>query len=275
MPTANAPESARRAFLVAVSLALCACAAERGEHDERRLLVFAAASLRDVCGELADPFERLTGVTPIFNFAGSNVLAQQIEAAPGGGVFISANEHWMDYLDAAGLIVPESRRVILSNRLVIVAHPASTIVLAGAADLAGAEFRFLSLADPQAVPAGLYARRFLENVAVDGGDLWSRVRARVAPAPDVRAALGLVEAQPDILGVVYRTDAMASDKVRVVLEVPDRLTPPIRYSAAAIQGARHRQAGERFLGFLAGPEAAAVFEAHGFVAASAREFADE
>ena len=258
-------------LLIAVgSLALTACSAERGDRAERQHLVFAAASLRDVFDELADHFERQTGITPVFNFAGSNVLALQIEASPSADVFVSANERWMDYVEDAELIVPGSRRALLSNRLVVIAHRTSTLALSHPSELAEAGFRFLSLADPQAVPAGLYARHFLENVPVDGGDLWTSVRDRVAPAPDVRAALGMVEAQPDTLGIVYRTDARAAEKLRVLLEVPEQLAFPIRYSAATIRGPRSRQPAERFLDFLASRAAAAVFEAHGFIVLDAK-----
>lgn len=250
-----------KVLVVLLLFAGCAPAPE----DDREVLVFAAASLRDVLSEIAGPFQEATGLEPVFNFAGSNVLALQIEASSAADAYLSAHERWMDRLEDAKLLVDGTRRTFLSNRLVIVVHVDSSLELTHPAELADVELRFLSLADPAAVPAGIYARSFLESVPVDGTDLWTELRDRIAPAPDVRAALGMVEAHPGVVGVVYRTDAMASEKVRRLYEVPEELSPPIRYTAAAVRGAGQRRA-ERFLDFLAGAEAAAIFEEHGFLA---------
>ena len=228
-------------------------------------LVFAAASLKDVLEDVGREFESRHGLGPVFNFAGSNVLALQVEATESADVFLSASERWMGYVEDKQLLVAGTRRSFLSNRLVIVANHASPLELERPADVASAEFRFLSLANPDAVPAGGYAKEFLENVAVDGRSLWDQVRSRVAPAPDVRAALGMVEAQPDVIGIVYQTDAAVSDKVRVVLPVPESLAPGISYAAAQVRGGRNPEAARAFLEFLASPEAVELFRKHGFV----------
>ena len=161
--------------------------------------------------------------------------------------------------------MPGTRQSFLSNQLVIIANRGSTIELERPADLASAEFRFLSLANPEAVPAGQYAKEFLQNVTVDGQTLWDQVSNRVAPAPDVRAALGMVEAQPDVIGMVYRTDAAISDKVRVVLPAPASMAPEISYTAAQVRGGRNPEAARAFLEFLTSPEALELFRKHGFV----------
>lgn len=239
-------------------LLVSACVRPSPESD-REILVFAAASLRDVMAELTAPLTEETGLVPVFNFAGSNVLALQIAASPAADVFLSADERWMDHLEQAGRLADGSRRVFLSNRLVVVAHLDSELALTDPAELAALEFRFLSLADPEAVPAGVYARGFLESAG-----LWTVLRDRVVPAPDVRAALALVEARPDAIGIVYLTDAMASGEVRRLYEVPEALSPPIRYSAAAVRGAYEGRAA-LFLDFLGSAAATAIFEKHGFV----------
>lgn len=251
-----------------------ACAAREGE-DDREVVVYAAASLRDVLTELGDAFATETGATPVFNFAGSNVLARQIAAAPGADVFLSANEKWMDRLEAAGRIEPGTRHVVLSNRLVLVAPAASALRIATPADLARAPFDHLVLADPRGVPAGIYAREYLESVTVGadpgGGSLWDAVAPRVVPAADVRAALGMVETHPRAIAFVYRSDlhsALAGrgerGGLRVLYEVPPEAAPAIRYSAAVVRGSPRAAAARRYLAFLAGPKAAAAFAAHGF-----------
>lgn len=249
-------------FLAAALLLAAACGVERPRGVE--LTVFAAASLRDVLGALEAPFTAASGASLVFNFAGSNVLARQIEHADGADVYLAANPRWMDHLERVGRLVPGSRRPFLSNHLVVVVQRRSALALAAPADLVTVPYRFLSLADPEAVPAGIYARRFLEQARFDGVDLWSQLGRRVAPAPDVRAALHLVEARDDVVGIVYRTDAAASSQVRIAFPVPPPLEPPIRYHAAVIRGGPNADTAARFLAFLAGDTASAVFVAHGF-----------
>ena len=209
-------------------------------------------------------FEGQTRADLRFNFAGSNLLALQIEAAPRADVYLSANERWMDYLDQRNLLAAGTRRTLLSNRLVMVAQRASPFRLQEAGDLADLPFRFLALADPDGVPAGRYAREYLKGLPRGAGSVWEAVVPRVAPAPDVRAALAMVEADPRVVGIVYRTDAAASPRVRVLLEVPPEEGPLIRYQAAAIRSSPRPALARTYLDFLGQAAARREFESHGF-----------
>lgn len=226
--------------------------------------MFAAASLRDVLREVGTAFEEETAANVVFNFAGSNVLARQIEARPAADVFISADERWMDYVANLDLVAPGTRTARLGNRLVVVANAGSGMRLGQITDLAAADFSFLSLADPDAVPAGRYARATLQRARADATDLWSLLQHRVAPAPDVRAALALVAAMPDAIGIVYLTDALASDHVAVVLDIPEAASPTIRYAMAAI-GEHPTTATLQWLEFLQSDVAREILERYGFL----------
>jgi molybdate transport system substrate-binding protein len=116
----------------------------------------------------------------------------------------------------------------------------------------------VALGDPQAVPAGIYARQWLEKRG-----LWERVRDRVVPTLDVRAALAAVESGNADAGIVYRTDAAISRRVRVVLEVPVEEAPRIVYPVALL-AASHGAAARAFYEHLRSPAARAVFERLGF-----------
>ncbi len=223
------------------------------------LTVYAAASLRDGLLELAPACERENGAQLVFNFGASNDLARQIQAANQADLFISADEDWMDAVAADGLVDAGSRRALLSNRLVVVAAPGSGLRIDSAAGLAAAPVRRLSVANPEAVPAGKYARAWLERAGH-----WEALRDRVVPAVDARAALAAVESGAIELGIVYATDARASEKVEVLLVVPEGEAPPIRYPVAALAERPHLELARRVVDWLGGPEAGAVFAAHGF-----------
>lgn len=246
--------------------ALTACGAVPEDGEPTPLVVFAAASLHDVAAEIGHEFERRLPAEMVFNFAGSNTLAQQIDAAPGADVFLSADALWVELLDRRGRTVPGSHRDFLSNRLVLVAHRDAEIAVEEPRDLAATEYRFLALADPEAVPAGRYARAHLERIPFAGSDLWRAVAGRVVPALDVRAALALVESDPEILGIVYKSDVASSPRVRVLHEFPLRDDVVITYRAVLVAGGEQPELGGRFLDFLASPEAREIAVRYGFEA---------
>jgi molybdate transport system substrate-binding protein len=247
------PGGGRRFFgYVALPLAFLAGRAGADEVD-----VYAAASLTDVLTEIAVGFERSSGHRVMFNFGGSNDLARQIEAGAPADVFFSADEAQMDRLEGAGLVRAEDRIDVLSNRLVVVVPATSAARLAGARDLL--PLRRLALADPQAVPAGVYARVWLESIG-----LWERLREKVVPALNVRAALAAVESENVEAGVVYRTDAALSRRVRVAFEVPGEQGPAIVYPLAPV--ASSTKAGTReMVRYLLSAPAREVYARHGFV----------
>jgi molybdate transport system substrate-binding protein len=224
------------------------------------LTLYAASSLRDVLRELEPLAERATGTRLVFNLGASNDLARQILAANKADLFFSADESWMDRVAEAGLVDTGSRRAPLANRLVVVVPAASTLSIAGARDLGQPAIRRLALADPIAVPAGRYAKAWLESQRA-----WSAVADRVIPALDVRAALAAVESGAVDAGIVYRTDAAQSRRVRVACAVPEAESPRIVYALAALAQRPHLAEARAVAAWLAGPAAAVLFERAGFI----------
>ncbi|MBP9145026.1 MAG: molybdate ABC transporter substrate-binding protein [Thermoanaerobaculia bacterium] len=244
-------------FLAVASPAQASVTAGPGAPVELRF--YAAASLRDVLRELTPALERATGTTLVWNLGASSDLARQIVAAGKADLFFSADEGWMDHLAAEGLVDAASRRSPLSNRLVVIVPADSPLRLTSARDLASPAVRRLSLAHPEAVPAGKYARAWLEQSGV-----WSAVAKRVVPALDVRAALAAVESGAIEAGIVYRTDVVHAPRVRVALEVPEGEGPSISYALAALADRPHLERARAVVAWLCGPEAVEVFARHGF-----------
>lgn len=222
--------------------------------------IYAAASLRDALQELAPAAERATGTRLVFNLGASNDLARQIIAANKADAFFSADEAWMERVAEAGLVDAASRRSPLANQLVVVVPADSALAIQSAADLASPAVRRLSLANPEAVPAGKYARAWL---AAHGQ--WQAVAGRVVPALDVRAALAAVESGAVEAGIVYRTDAALSARVRVAYTVAAGDGPPIAYALAALRERPNLEAARAVVAWLGGPEAAPVFAHFGFI----------
>lgn len=267
----------RRSWLgvgFALVLALTACkgpgdgtggGGPRDEGEPRRITVFAAASLRDALTAANERFRQQTGVEVLANFAGSNVLAQQIIAAGKADVFVSADESWMNRVDEAGRIEHGTRAALLSNALVVVANHAMALQILGPQDLCTAPFRYLSIGNPEAVPEGRYARRWMQSVDCAGTTLWDRVKDRVAPAMDAPSALGQVESNEQAVGVLYRTDAVKSQRIKPLFDVTGSGAPHIVYIGAAVKGRPNPKIALEYLTFLQGETAGAVFMRAGFL----------
>jgi molybdate transport system substrate-binding protein len=222
------------------------------------LNVYAAASLAEALGEVAQAWETSGGGKVSFNFAGSNDLARQIEAGAPAHVFVSANREQVDRLEKAGRVRPGSAFALAGNSLVVIVAAGSKVqTLAGARGLL--QFDRLALADPAGVPAGVYAKEWLEREK-----LWEQLSARVVPTLDVRAALAAVAAGNLPTGIVYATDATTSSKVRIVYRVPPEAAPEVRYFAAPVAQKEEMPAAARFLAFLRGPRAREILVRYGF-----------
>lgn len=244
--------------LLALWLALAAALRAADIH------VFAAASLSDALREIAAAYEPASGDKLVLNLAASSLLARQIKEGAPADLFFSADEAKMDDLARAGLLAADTRRTLLGNTLVVVAAADSTLALAAPADLARPALRRLALGETQTVPAGIYAREYLDRAG-----LWSKVSDKVVPTENVRACLAAVESGNVDAGIVYKTDALISKKTKVAFEVPAADGPKISYPLAVLKEARHPDAARRLAAHLASPEANAVFVKHGFLPAPA------
>jgi molybdate transport system substrate-binding protein len=245
-------------LLIAFQTVLVGAPAARPVSPE--ISFYAAASLRDVLQQLAPACEAAVGARLVFNFGASNDLARQIEAGNKADVFFSADEAWMDHVARAGLVDVESRHSLLSNRLVVVGLKDAPLNIRSSGDLVGPDVRRISLANPEAVPAGKYAKAWLEKAG-----LWDGLRDRVLPGLDVRAALAAVESGGAEIGVIYRTDAAMSKMVRVVYEVPEGEGPRISYPVAAMRDRPRLDVARRVVAWLSEPAVAATFEHYGFI----------
>lgn len=224
------------------------------------VLVFAAASLANVLGDLDQAFAARTGVHVTASLAASSTLAKQIEAGAPADVYFSADLQWMDYLQQRGLLRAGSRQDVVGNSLVLIGPASGSLRVSigpgfDLSRLLGGGH--LALADPDSVPAGIYARQALEKLGV-----WNGVAPRIVRAENVRAALEYVARGDAPLGIVYRTDALVETRVRVVGVFPADSHSAIVYPIALTQRASAEAA--RYLAFITSAEAQPIFRKWGF-----------
>ena len=234
-------------------LSLFAAFAKAGE-----VRIAAAASLSEAITEIGTTYQAShpeTKITPVF--AGSNALARQIESGAPIDLFFSADEKTMEGLVKNGLIAKEAVVPVLSNALVVVVSRDSSLPIRSAEDLA--KLQRLSIADPAAVPAGVYAKTWLA-----GRGLWEKIQPITVAAENVRGALAVVEAGNADAAIVYRTDAAISQKVKIAFDVPAAESPSIVYPVALCKEAPNAAEAKPFFEFLQGEKAADIFRKRGF-----------
>lgn len=228
---------------------------------QEKLVVFAAASLTEALSDAGAEFAKTGNAPPVFSFAASSSLARQIENGAPAGLFISADEEWMDYLAERKLIVPATRVSFLGNTLVLVVPKGEKlgVAIAPGFDLAGAlKGRRLALADPASVPAGRYAQAALISLGA-----WRGVESLAVRADNVRAALTFVERKEAAAGIVYATDAALTEKVDVAGVFPAASHPPISYPLAIV-ARNDRPDARAFHAFLLSEPARAIYRRYGF-----------
>ncbi len=224
------------------------------------LTVHAAASLTDALREIGSRYQERSGDRLFFNFGASSQLARQIREGAPGDLFLSADEAQMDGLDRAGLLAAGTRANLLGNTLAVIVPADSNAQIHSPADLLRPEFRKIAVAEPGSVPAGVYAKLYFNKLG-----LWERLLPKIVPTENVRASLAAVESGNVEAGVVYKTDALISRRVRLACEVPAADGPEIHYPLAMLAGSRQPDAARAFLAWLRGDEARAVFLRHGFL----------
>ena len=226
----------------------------------QQVTVFAAASLKDALDEVAGAYPGEV----IISYGGSGMLARQVALGAPADAVLLANEAWMDWLEERGAINRESRVDLLGNTLVLVGPKgAAEITPKSAGDLlnrlAGGR---LAVGQTRGVPAGIYARQWLEN-----GGFWEKLQPHLAETENVRTALALVSRHEVPMGVVYGSDALADPGVTVIYQIPDELHDPITYPMAAVKGGDAAD----FMAFIQSNQAHEVFAKHGFIALGALE----
>lgn len=224
-----------------------------------QLVVSAAASLTDVLKELAPLYQQSRSrVTLRYNFASSGALQQQIENGAPADVFISAAAKQMDVLQQKNLLVANTRRNLLTNRLVLVV-PAKKSGITNLKSLGDVRVKRIAIGDPRSVPAGQYAQEALTKAG-----LWNQLKSKYVLASNVRQVLQFVESGNADAGLVYLTDAKTTNQVKIVQTIPTSLHSPIIYPVAVLKNSRNQTASRGFVQFLLSDQAKRVFQKYGF-----------
>ncbi len=225
------------------------------------LTVSAAASMQDAIKEVGEVYQKEKPNTTItYNFGSSGTLTQQIKQGAPVDIFISANEKFINELNKENLLLPETRKNLLKNDVVlIVPNKANIVNISNFQQLTNSNIKRFSIGEPESVPAGEYAKQVLTSLKI-----YDQLKPKTVFAKDVRQVLSYVELGNVDAGIVYATDAKISNKVKIVATASENTHKPIIYPVAAIKRTQNPQAAKEFIQFLNGDRAKDTFKKYGF-----------
>lgn len=222
--------------------------------------ISAAVSLKDALEEIQKNYEtKNPNIKLVYNLGASGALQKQIEQGAPADIFMSAAPKQMNDLEAKNLVSKSTRKNLVENKLVIVVPKASNINIAKYEDLAKNDVQKISIGEPGSVPAGQYAQEVLTKLSI-----WDKIKDKAVLAKDVRTVLTYVETGNVEAGIVYKTDAISSNKINIVATAPEGSHQPIVYPVAVLSGTKQQKAAEDFLTYLNTPECRTIFEKYGF-----------
>lgn len=223
------------------------------------ILVSAAASLKDALEEVKQSYQKFKSNAAVnYNFAASGTLQRQIENGAPADVFISAAQKQMDELQQKNLILPETRRNLLTNSIVLVV-PKNSNTVATFRGLTSPNVKRIAVGEPRSVPAGQYADELFKNLGI-----LEQLKPKFTYGNSVRNVLAAVESGNADAGVVYATDAKISNQVKVVDTAAANLHSPIVYPMAVLKNTKNVAAAKEYAQFLQSASARSIFTKYGF-----------
>ncbi|WP_339061001.1 molybdate ABC transporter substrate-binding protein [Tepidibacillus marianensis] len=233
---------------------------EKATTEDKEIIVSAASSMTDVLLEIKTSFEKDNpGIKITYNLASSGKLSQQIEAGASVDVYIAASNNYMDDLEKKNLILTDTRKNIITNEIVLIGSKNKPHLITSFKELNNLKDKQLAIADPESSPIGMYSKEVLQHF-----NLWTGFENKLILAGTVRQVLTYVENDNVDYGIVFSTDAIISDKVKVLAKATPSWHTPIVYSGAVIKGSQHEEEANNYLTYVTSSKGKAIFNKFGF-----------
>ena len=228
-------------------------------NKPNELSVFAAISLKDALTEIGVGFTNKHKVKIHYSFGASTTLQRQIEKGASVDIYISASSHQIDALQKKDLIDPTTRQDLLTNNLVVVSHKNYVFSIDKLNDLTNPRITKIAIGQPGIVPAGTYTKEALIQQ-----NLWDKIHSKLIFGNNVRSTLAFVSSRNVDLGIVYQTDVIISNNIKVVLDIPTDTHSKIRYPAVVIRSTTQKELSKVFISYLRSEYASDIFNRYGF-----------
>ena len=201
-------------------------------ESDSRIKLFAAGGTMLPTNETCESFSSINNIEIEKNFAASGTLARQIKSGAETDIYISSNKQWIDFLNDNKLLIKNSISEIASNKLVVICPKNKEVNLdfTKEFDIKSTITDKISMGDPKYVPVGKYAKQALDSL-----DWYNQIRNNIILAKHVTSVLHYVVLGECDWGIVYYSEAIKSDKVKITHEIPQELYDPIIFYIALLK----------------------------------------
>ena len=230
----------RAAFLIILSV-LNACGPTASSQQE--LTIAAAANLTAVFQKLGHQFETETAIHPVFSFASTAQLAQQVENSAPFDVLAGADAAHIDELDRKGFLVPGTKAVYATGILALWIPPHSGAAVSRVEDLTSPEVRVIAVANPELAPDG---RASIESL--DRAGILANVKSKIVYAENINMARQYgISNNADAVFTAY---SLVLHEGGTVIKVDEKLHHPIAQELGIVAKSKHQDAARKFVAFL-------------------------
>lgn len=233
----------------------------KNKEENIELTISAAASLKEAMGDIEPLFtKKYPNIKLTFNFGSSGSLQQQIEQGAPADVFISAGQKQMKALQSESLMVDDTCKDLVLNKLVLVGPSDTKITSIN--DLNTDAVQKITVGEPTSVPAGKYADEVLKNVKI-----YDSVSSKLVFAKDVKEVLAWSTSGNADVGFVYLSDALSNKSSKIIETISDDLHSSITYPMGVVKSTKHADEAKNFTSFLSSEDSKAIFEKYGYTMA--------
>lgn len=241
-----------RAFLI-----LIFCALSFPVAAQERISVAGAADLAFAFREIAQKFEKDTGVKVVLTLGSTGMLTEQIERGAPFDVFFAANIKYIDGLKRGGYVMPDTVELYAVGRVALAVNRASGAQAKGLADLLDPRIKWVAIANPEHAPYGAAAMEALKS-----GGLWERLKGKLVYGENVRQTLQFIQTGNAQAGIVALSVADVPEISYTLIDY--KLHKPISQAAAVVSGSKHERAARAFIRYVNSPSGRPVMEKYGF-----------
>ena len=245
---------ARTGFLLCLCLLVCG---RSGAQSGGELRVAAAADLTRAFTEVGRAFEKRTGQKVTLIFGASGQLTRQIENGAPFDVFASANEDYITRLDKKHLILPDTRHVYATGKLVLWTRAGGPLMPATLAGLTGSLYTRIAIANPQTAPYGMAAKQALEKAGI-----WDKIQSKLVIGENIQQAYQFAASGNADIALVSRS--LTTQGGGALRPVSETLYAPLRQTLAALQSSPRAPLAHSFVNFVTGKDGQAILKKYGF-----------
>jgi molybdate transport system substrate-binding protein len=227
------------------------------------LIVAAAADLGPALQEIADRYQKQTGVTMKLSFGASGALTQQIENGAPFDLFFSADMDYPRHLIAAGDADSASLYEYATGKLVlwVPAHSPLDLQQKGMSVLLDPSVQKISIANPEHAPYGRAAVATLKHAG-----LYDRVSDRLVLGENVAQAAQFVEsgnAQAGFVALARAVTPSMQEKGKYWV-VPSADYPPLAQGVVILSHSQHKKEAAELLAYIKTKEISQLLRKYGF-----------